>query len=149
MLHDFGFLDAAVELDGLTMLCFSAGAGFILFVWLLCGVIFRLFLQAMQKLWFIYTSCLLAWRFCPGLASAALLEVGRQSGCSSLSFPEMIVIVGILSIFLRRCFSFDTCSDISISSNLEQVSLELFISKYHPCRQDCFANLLGTACRSI
>ena len=58
----------------------------------------------MQKLWFIYTSCLLAWRFCPGLASAALLEVGRQSGCSSHKFLMAIWIVWHLPInFFTKC----------------------------------------------
>ena len=43
LFHDVGFLDAAVELDSIITLCFSAGAGFNVFMWPLCGVLFRIF----------------------------------------------------------------------------------------------------------
>ena len=50
MIHDVGLLDAAIELDRLTTLCFTAGAGFNIFMWPLCGVIFGLFLSTLHYL---------------------------------------------------------------------------------------------------
>ena len=39
MLHDVGFIDAYVELNGLATHCFAVREGFIFFVWSLCGVL--------------------------------------------------------------------------------------------------------------
>ena len=45
MIHDVGLLYAAIKLNGLTMICFPARSGFILFMWPLCGVIFGVILK--------------------------------------------------------------------------------------------------------
>ena len=113
MLHDVGLLDASVKINGLDALCFADGAVFVIFMWPLCGVIFGLFLKyftllrkvssAMQQTCFLCTGCFLDQRYCifsPALASTDLLGIGRQGGFSSLSFPDMNVMVGIFpSIF--------------------------------------------------
>ena len=45
MLHDVGFLDTSVKLSELTTLCSAVGAGLIIFTWLLCGILFGVFLK--------------------------------------------------------------------------------------------------------
>ena len=95
--HYVDFLHVSVKLDRLTTLGFSAGAGFVIFVWPLCGVFLGVLLD---KSCVSCTSHLLTCReyiFCLALASAALLGVGRLGGFSSLSFPGVVITVGICS----------------------------------------------------
>ena len=141
MLHDVGLLEAAVKLDRITTACFAAGAGFIIFMWPLRGILFGVSLRyftllrgvsgVMKQACVIQTSNLLAWRdhfFCLALAIATLLGVGRRGGLSSLSVPGMTVTVGIFPLyFLEGVCSSYTCSAISIHSNMAQVSLKVFI----------------------
>ena len=42
-----------------------------------------------------------------------------------------------------------SCSATSMLSNIVQVSLQVFSSKYQPCRSDCLARSLGTERRRI
>ena len=108
--HYVDFLHVSVKLDRLTTLGFSAGAGFVIFVWPLCGVFPGVLLEYftililvsgyMHKSCVSCTSHLLTCReyiFCLALASAALLGVGRLGGFSSLSFPGVVITVGICS----------------------------------------------------
>ena len=105
MLYGVGLFNASVEINRLITLCFSAGAGIIIFILPLHGGSITLVLRipqrsvgSIQQEFLFCTGHLLAWRdciFCLALVSAALLRIGRQGGFSSLSFPAMTVMVSI------------------------------------------------------
>ena len=75
--------------------------------------------------------------------------VGEAASPPFLLLTQLSQLASTLGIFLEGvCHSY-TCSEISISLNMAQVSLKVFVSKSHYCRQDLFFHPLGTACRSI
>ena len=93
MFHDVDFLHVVSKLNGLTMLDFPSGVGFILFVWPLCGVLLGVLIYyftllrgvsgAMQHSCLSHTGHLLARRdyiFFLALASSVLIGVGRRYG---------------------------------------------------------------------
>ena len=45
MIHNVGLLDAASKINRIATLCSAAGASFIIFLWLLCDVLFGVFLK--------------------------------------------------------------------------------------------------------
>ena len=148
MLHDIDFLNVYVKLDGLTMLGFSVGAGFILFVWPLCGVILGVLFEyfkilggvsgAIKQACVSRTSHIIAQRdyiFCPELSRTALMGVGRRGVFPYLSFPDMAVMVVILPYdFKGGVYPLYNCLAISIQLNMAQVDLKVSISKSYPCR---------------
>ena len=74
MLHDVGFLETAVELYGLTTICFAVGVGLNFFVWPLRGVPIGVFFNCFtipigvyedtQQAYVLHTNHLLVWRDC-------------------------------------------------------------------------------------
>ena len=145
--HDVGFLDAAIKLVGLTTLCFAARVGFIFFAWLFCGVILGVFFEyftllggvsgSMQKASFICTGHLLSWR---DWFFVLQLPVRPSSGLiDEAAYPPFILLTWLsrlasaLSIILERVCTLYIYSEISIHSNMAQVSLKVFISKSHLC----------------
>ena len=86
--HGVHFLCLTVKIDDLAALFLAVGVGFFLFVWTLCGIIIRLFLEYFTLFHGVpgamHQACFCTGRpidqmdcmICLALASAALLRVG-------------------------------------------------------------------------
>ena len=88
MLHDIGLLGADVVLDRLTTLCFFIGASFVIFMWMLHGVLLDYSLSTLHSSeecpgpcnkHVFFTGSIIARRdcnVCPVLDRAAIIGVG-------------------------------------------------------------------------